>query len=280
MIISMNPKYDRIAGGSGTLTATAAAAGSAHYHPTNHKQKSDKQDKMTISLQAQNLFNRQNGKQSMMERLIEQKQNMMDRRNEYMSNALERGASPEAMKADLEQMDKQIQELDQQIRELQHKDLRKATGVDHDSEEENDFRKNESKQVVAPDQKHDSSLSLDSMKAVVSTNNELKQTKSMKMAQITLHREAKNWESDPARSAELKSKADDLNGRMIHASLAVNRDLAHVIVNRENKDESTPPLPLNDKYDGNNARASDTHSELLSDDRKQPAAEDEEENVG
>ncbi|WP_219835667.1 hypothetical protein [Paenibacillus sp. R14(2021)] len=263
MNISMNIKSDRMAGAMGSATA----ARSKHNHQTDDKQTSDKQDKLTISMQAHSLFNQNHGKKSMMERLMEQKQNMMDRRNDYISNALEKGAGSDEIKAGLEQIDQQIQELDKQIQALQHKDLRSVTGANPDAEDKSDDKKNESKHTVDPNQGYGSSLSLDTMKALVSSQNELKQTGSMKMAQITLKREAKDWETNPEKAAQLKSRAEELNGKMIDANLDANREWVQAVANSNNNEESIH-LHMNENKDGNNIVSVDTsRSELSHEDK-------------
>lgn len=244
MNISINQKNERTPG----RLVISTDIGTNDHPKTIDKNKQDKnKDIITISPQAQNMFSKNGGKKSIVQRLMENKQNILDRRNDYVSNALEKGASPDEMKAGLEKIDKQIQEIDKQIKQLQQEELRKATGsADKNLKEDDGVADKTAKSSDSSGSQDFSTLQLTSetMKAVISTSNEVKQMKSVKMAQLTLKSEALNWASDPARSERLKRKAAELDGKMIHTSQNAVSNLKNAIEN-SNKDIQ-PQLPINE----------------------------------
>jgi len=186
---------------------------------------------------------------------MEQKQNIIDRRSDYISKGLEKGASPEDMKYRLEQIDKQIEVIDKQVLELQHEELRKATGMSNEDQKEKGINKEIQSNHSTDSEQGAPVVTLNIMKALISTNYEVKQVNSVKMAQLTLNRESKNWEgSDPARSEKLKTKAEELDGKLINIVSSANKDLAHAIENgktdsshtSENEDfDITEPVNVN-----------------------------------
>ncbi|QGQ94790.1 hypothetical protein EHS13_07815 [Paenibacillus psychroresistens] len=229
MNISTSPKNEWIAGSSEIRAVTGSS------HQTDQKQKMGKQDKITISPQAHNLFNQNSGKKTIMQRLMEQKQNIIDRRSDYISKGLEKGTSPEDMKYRLEQIDKQIEEIDKQVLELQHEELRKATGMSNEDQKEKGINKEIQSNHSTDSEQGAPVVTLNTMKALISTNYEVKQVNSVKMAQLTLNRESKDWAgSDPARSEKLKTKAEELNGKLINIVSSANKDLTHAIEKGKN----------------------------------------------
>lgn len=189
------------------------------------KQITVKQDRLTISGQANYLWN-QYGNKTMMERLMEQKQQIVERRSQYISHAMEKGASPDAMKMELEEIDAQLEEIELQIRKLELEEQRKAAGMNTDGQKKKDDHKEIlSSNTADSGQGEDSSFAIN-MNALVSASNEMKKISSVKMAQITLNRESKAWEhSDPVRSMTLKHKAEELNGKMLERSGDINDEL-------------------------------------------------------
>ncbi|MEK3914217.1 hypothetical protein [Paenibacillus sp. FSL H7-0331] len=199
---------------------------------SGEKHKMIKEDELSISKRANNLWNQNGGKRTMTERLMEQKQQIAERRSQYISKAMEKDMDPEVIKLELEEFDTQIEEIENQIRKLQLEEQHKAIGMDKESKKEegnNDDDEVQSHGSINPRQVEDP-LASNTMKALISVSNEMKQTSSVKMAQITLNRESKAWEfSDPARSKALKSKAEDLDGKMIEISGNASNEIAHAI---------------------------------------------------
>lgn len=171
-----------------------------------------------------------------LERLMEQKQSLTERRGNYLSEALKKGTSAEAMKAELETIDKQIRELEEQMRKIQIEEQRKAAGLDEESKEKAESSKDVSLGGSSPNERsqEDSVLSSNTIQAVVSASQEKQNFGRIKMAQHTLRTEAKGWEhSDPARSSELKEKAENLNGKLMELSGNITSSIANAI--REDK---------------------------------------------
>ncbi|AET58613.1 hypothetical protein HPL003_09250 [Paenibacillus terrae HPL-003] len=167
-----------------------------------------------------------------LERLMEQKQNLIDRRSDYLSNAVKRGASPDNIKADLEEMDKQIQQMDEAIQKQTLEERRKALGTDEESKKEIEKGLAEKTEQYNPKtaEEQKQSFFTYTMKGIVSANNELKMAKVTKMAQITLQSEAKGWEnSDPAKSAALREKAEGLNSKILDIAGAVNEHITEAL---------------------------------------------------
>ncbi|ASR49413.1 muscle M-line assembly protein unc-89 Uncoordinated protein 89 [Paenibacillus kribbensis] len=159
------------------------------------------------------------------QQLTEQKQNLMERRSDYLSNALKRGLGPEAVKAEMEEIEKQIQQIDENIQKQSLEEQKKALGMDEESKKEAQKGKREEYQ----------SLITYTMHSVISANNELKNAKITKMAQITLGSEAKGWEStNPAKSAALREKAEGLNGKIMEVAANINDRVREAV-----KQEST-----------------------------------------
>ncbi|WP_068502403.1 muscle M-line assembly protein unc-89 Uncoordinated protein 89 [Paenibacillus kribbensis] len=168
----------------------------------------------------------------MIQQLTEQKQNLMERRSDYLSNALKRGLSPDAVKAEMEEIDKQIQQIDENIQKQSLEEQKKALGMDEESKKEaQEDKKEQYTPKTAEEQKQ--SLITYTMHSVISANNELKNAKITKMAQITLESEAKGWEStNPAKSAALREKAEGLNGKIMEIAANVNERTSEA-VNKE-----------------------------------------------
>ena len=69
------------------------------------------------------------------------------------------------------------------------------------------------------------------MHSVISANNELKNAKIAKMAKITLESEAKRWENtDSARSAALREKAEGLNGQIMEIAANINERIGEAVI--------------------------------------------------
>ncbi|WP_233901801.1 muscle M-line assembly protein unc-89 Uncoordinated protein 89 [Paenibacillus polymyxa] len=164
--------------------------------------------------------------------MTEQKQNLMERRSDYISNALKRGLGPEAVKAEMEKIDMQIQQIDENIQKQLLEEQKKAFGVDEESKKEaQEGKKEQYTHKTAEEQKQ--SLITYTMHSIVSANNELKNFKITKMAQITLESEAKGWENtNPARSAVLREKAEGLDGEIMKISANINERIGDA-VNKE-----------------------------------------------
>lgn len=156
------------------------------------------------------------------QQLIEQKQNLMERRSDYLSNALKRGLGPEAVKAEMEEIEKQIQQIDENIQKQSLEEQKKALGMDEESKKETQEDKKEQYTPKTAEEQKQSQITY-TMHSVISANNELKNAKITKMAQITLGSEAKGWEStNPAKSAALREKAEGLNGKIMEVAANIN----------------------------------------------------------
>ncbi|MEC0234634.1 muscle M-line assembly protein unc-89 Uncoordinated protein 89 [Paenibacillus kribbensis] len=154
--------------------------------------------------------------------MIEQKQNLMERRSDYLSNALKRGLGPEAVKAEMEEIEKQIQQIDENIQKQSLEEQKKALGMDEESKKETQEDKKEQYTPKTAEEQKQSQITY-TMHSVISANNELKNAKITKMAQITLGSEAKGWEStNPAKSAALREKAEGLNGKIMEVAANIN----------------------------------------------------------
>ncbi|NQX59869.1 hypothetical protein [Paenibacillus qinlingensis] len=244
MNISINLNHERT---PGKLEIPTTNKPSDHHKTTDKHKRDHNNDNITISPQAQNLFSKNGWKKSILESLMEHKQNIMDRRNDYLSSGLEGGASPEEMKIGLEQIDKQIQDIDKQIQQLQQDELLKATGLGDKNLKEHNANVDKSvKNIDSSNSQYTSTMQLtsDTMKTLISSTSEVKQVKSVKMAQLTLESESLNWASDPARSERLKRKALDLDGKMIDTSQKVVRNLEHTI--KHSNEDIQQQLPVNE----------------------------------
>ncbi|WP_342427771.1 muscle M-line assembly protein unc-89 Uncoordinated protein 89 [Paenibacillus sp. FSL L8-0158] len=166
------------------------------------------------------------------QQLTEQKQNLMERRSDYISNALKRGLGPDAVKAEMEKIDMQIQQIDENIQKQLMEEQKKAFSMDEESKREaQEGKKEQYTHKTAEEQKQ--SLITYTMHSIVSANNELKNSKINKMAQITLKSEAKGWENtNPARSATLREKAEGLDGKIMEIALNINERISEA-VNKE-----------------------------------------------
>ncbi|MDR6550259.1 hypothetical protein [Paenibacillus qinlingensis] len=225
-------------------------------HPSHPPQTLDKhkrddnKDTLTISPQAHNLYMNHGLKTPQLERLMEQKENMLDRRNDYISSALERGASPEDMKIELEQMDKQMEDLNKQIQQLQHEKLNKATGLSDVNDKENDGVIDKKDTRSDTDSSTTNQLSSETMNALLSTHTEMNQAERVKKAQLTLETEALSWSSDPVRSARLKSKAAELDGKIMDTSQKVMITLNQA--NEKSSEDIQTPLPTDENGENEN----------------------------
>ncbi|PUA37489.1 hypothetical protein C8Z91_19275 [Paenibacillus elgii] len=193
-----------------------------------HKQQ--QQDKVTIRKPFLNGPGQKTAA-SALERLMEQKQNLTERRGNYLSEALKKGTSAESMKVELENIDKQIRELEEQMRKIQLEEQRKATGLDEESKKKDEKSNTSGLGGSYPNKsQEDSVVSSNTMQAVVSASQEKQNFGHIRMAQNTLRTEAKGWEhSNPARSSELKEKAENLNGKLMELSGNIASDLTKAI---------------------------------------------------
>ncbi|MCM3267726.1 hypothetical protein [Paenibacillus elgii] len=193
-----------------------------------HKQQ--QQDKVTIRKPFLNGPGQKTAA-SALERLMEQKQNLMERRGNYLSEALKKGTSAESMKVELENIDKQIRELEEQMRKIQLEEQRKAAGLDEESKKKDEKSNTSGLGGSYPNKsQEDSVVSSNTMQAVVSASQEKQNFGRIRMAQNTLRTEAKGWEhSNPARSSELKEKAENLNGKLMELSGNIASDLTKAI---------------------------------------------------
>ncbi|AWB46605.1 hypothetical protein DCC85_22150 [Paenibacillus sp. CAA11] len=203
---------------------------------TGDAQKVMKQDKLSISQRANNLWSQNVGKKSATEQLMEQIQQITERRSQYMSNAMEKGVSTEVMKLELADFDAQIEEVETQIRKIKLEEQQKATGMDKENQkEENDEKEVLERGSIDSGQVEDP-LASNTMGALVSASNKMNQISKVKMAQITLNSESKALEnSDPARSKALKSKADGLNGKMMEITNDATSEISQAI-KKDNKE--------------------------------------------
>lgn len=205
---------------------TYARRSNANEQP-EHKQ----QDKITIR---QPLLNGpiQKTAATALERIMEQKQGLMERRDNYVSRALKKGTSAEVMKEELENIDKEIQKLEDEMRKIQLDEQRKAAGLDEESKNKAEKSRDASLGGSRSNERsrEDFVSSSNTMQAVVSANQEMQNFGRIKMAQNTLRLEAKAWEhSDPARSSELKEKAENLNGKIMELSGNILNDISKAI---------------------------------------------------
>ncbi|WP_163853182.1 hypothetical protein [Paenibacillus elgii] len=193
-----------------------------------HKQQ--QQDKVTIRKPFLNGPGQKTAA-SALERLMEQKQNLTERRGNYLSEALKKGTSAESMKVELENIDKQIRELEEQMRKIQLEEQRKAAGLDEESKKKGEKSNTSGLGGSYPNEsQEDSVVSSNTMQAVVSASQEKQNFGRIRMAQNTLRTEAKGWEhSNPARSSELKEKAENLNGKLMELSGNIASDLTKAI---------------------------------------------------
>ncbi|WP_010493310.1 hypothetical protein [Paenibacillus elgii] len=205
------------------------------------EQKQQQQDKVTIRKPFLNGPGQKTAAKAL-ERLMEQKQGLMERRGNYLSDALKKGTSAESMKAELENIDKQIQELEEQMRKIQLEEQRKAAGLDEESKKKGEKSNTSGLGGSYPNEsQEDSVVSSNTMQAVVSASQEKQNFGRIKMAQNTLRTEAKGWEhSNPARSSELKEKAENLNGKLMELSGNIASDLTKAI-REDDKIASTKP---------------------------------------
>ncbi|NEN85263.1 hypothetical protein [Paenibacillus elgii] len=193
-----------------------------------HKQQ--QQDKVTIRKPFLNGPGQKTAA-SALERLMEQKQNLTERRGNYLSEALKKGTSAESMKVELENIDKQIRELEEQMRKIQLDEQRKAAGLDEESKKKDKKSNTSGLGGSYPNEsQEDSVVSSNTMQAVVSASQEMQNFGRIRMVQNTLRTEAKGWEhSNPARSSELKEKAENLNGKLMELSGNIASDLTKAI---------------------------------------------------
>ncbi|TNJ68094.1 V-type ATPase 116kDa subunit family protein [Paenibacillus hemerocallicola] len=215
------------------------------------KQTTIKQDSLSISRQAQSELKQNGSQSSMMGRLMEQKQNLMERRQRYITQAMEKGTSPDVMEMELEEMDVHLAKIDSQLRELQLKEQRKALGVDDESgEDEKSNEEDRNGSAARFDGEQAESFGVPGMRSLISASMDIKQGSSVTRAQLTLNREAKFWEhSDPARSAQLRDKAEALDGKLLEIVGHVNEAMAEQ--SRETRpDESTPHDTSESRSDG------------------------------
>ncbi|MBE0337243.1 muscle M-line assembly protein unc-89 Uncoordinated protein 89 [Paenibacillus sp. 23TSA30-6] len=165
------------------------------------------------------------------QQLTEQKQNLMEKRSDYVSNALKRGLGPEAVKAEMEEIDKQIQQIDENIQKQSLEEQKKALGMDEESKKEAQEGKKEQYTSQTAEEQQQRLITY-TMHSVVSANNELKNAKITKMAKITLESEAKGWENtNPARSAALRQKAEGLNGKIMDIAANINERISEAVNN-------------------------------------------------
>ncbi|OAS18375.1 hypothetical protein [Paenibacillus oryzisoli] len=242
MAISIHLKNDYT---PGRLAIPTVGGTNDHHKSTDKHKRNEHGDNISISPLAHNLFSKNGWKQPILERLMEHKQNIMDRRSEYISNGLEKGISPDEMKTELKQIDNQIQDITKQIQQLQQEDFRKATGLGEKELKENEGAGDKTIKGTHSSNTQPSSVQLtpNIMKALISTNNEIKQVKSIKMAQLTLESESLNWASNPERSEQLKNRAAQLEGKMINTSHDAVSNLKQAA---EQENEDTQQLPLID----------------------------------
>jgi hypothetical protein len=192
------------------------------------KQSNKKQDSLSISRQALSLSKQNGSKPSVLGRLMEQKQNIMERRQQYVTQAMEKGTSPEVIQMELDEFDTQLEKIDNQLSKLQLEEQRKALGMNDEGRE--DEKTNE--EIRNPDAPYSNgeqaeSLGTHQMKNLISASTGMNLGSSVTRAQLTLNREAKTWEhSDPARSAALKDKAESLNGKLLEIAGQVNKTIA------------------------------------------------------
>ncbi|MGQ4680846.1 muscle M-line assembly protein unc-89 Uncoordinated protein 89 [Paenibacillus polymyxa] len=175
------------------------------------------------------------------QQLTEQKQNLMERRSDYVSNALKRGLGPEAVKAEMEEIDKQIQQIDENIQKQSLEEQKRALGMDEDSKKEAQEGKKE-QYIPKTAEEQRQNLITYTMHGIVSANNELKNAKIAKMAQITLGSEAKGWEStNPAKSAALREKAEGLDGEIMGIAASINERISEAANNAPTMTERDEP---------------------------------------
>ncbi|MCU6793801.1 hypothetical protein OB236_16980 [Paenibacillus sp. WQ 127069] len=192
------------------------------------KQSNKKQDSLSISRQALSLSKQNGSKPSVLGRLMEQKQNIMERRQQYVTQAMEKGTSPEVIQMELDELDTQLEKIDNQLSKLQLEEQRKALGM-NDEGREDEKTNEETRNPDAPcsNGEQTESLGTHQMKTLISASTGMNQSSSVTRAQLTLNREAKSWEhSDPARSAALKDKAESLNGKLLEIAGQVNKTIA------------------------------------------------------
>ncbi|WP_025720165.1 hypothetical protein [Paenibacillus sp. 1-18] len=165
------------------------------------------------------------------QQLTEQKQNLMERRSDYVSNALKRGLGPEAVKAEMEEIDKQIQQIDENIQKQTLEEQKKALGMDEESKKEAQTGQQEQYTPKTAEEQRQGQITY-TMHSIVSANNELKNAKVTKMAQITLASEAKGWEStNSAKSAALREKAEGLDGNIMKIAAKINERISEAVNN-------------------------------------------------
>jgi len=189
------------------------------------KQAAMKQDRLFISRQAMSLSKQNGTNPSAIERLMEQKQNIMERRQQYITRAMEKGTSPEVLQIQLDELDEQLEKIDSQLSKRQLEEQREALGMD-DASGEGGKTNGEARNRNAAGSNGGQAESPEAQqtKTLISASTEMKQGSSVTRAQLTLNREAKYWEhSDPARSAALKDKAKELNGKLIEIAGEANR---------------------------------------------------------
>ncbi|MNN01487.1 hypothetical protein D3C81_1141050 [compost metagenome] len=187
------------------------------------------------------------------EELNKQKQALIDRRSQYMSNALKNGVSPEVVKLELASIDEKIQQIETKIREQSIEQQRKAQGLDEENKKKKEtetYTKTEDPDKQTPEEQQ-KAYSTYIMNSVVSAKNELKQSGSVRMAQLTLRTEAKSWEySDPAKSASLFRKALNLDGKIVDIAKTTQDQMTETIQSAHPPViQKESPADLEDKQD-------------------------------
>ncbi|WP_438496903.1 muscle M-line assembly protein unc-89 Uncoordinated protein 89 [Paenibacillus sp. IHBB 3054] len=173
-----------------------------------------------------------NPQTKLINQLTEQKQSLIDRRSEYVGNALKRGDSPEVVQAELASLDEQIQQLDEQIRMNSLENQRKTQGLDEDTKkkkEEELSQKSWSPDKQTPEEQQ-LAYTTYTLNGVISAHNDLKQSGSVRMAQITLRTEAKSLEnSNPVKSARLFQKASNLDQKLMNIAKSAQDKMTEAV---------------------------------------------------
>ncbi|WP_215186411.1 muscle M-line assembly protein unc-89 Uncoordinated protein 89 [Paenibacillus albidus] len=193
---------------------------------------------------------RSQGKKGMqnneIQKLQEHQLKLKEHRSNYLTQAMEKNTSPEVIQAELEQIDMQIQDIEETIQKQLMADKQKSLGMDEERKEDVQKAIAEKKERYEKEANpvHPGVASTYTMNAVLSGNIQMKQSSSIKLAQLTLHSEAKSWEhSDVEKSMKLKAKAEGLNGKLMGAAKEINEHLRAGLEKDVNNEESKTNIP-------------------------------------
>lgn len=132
----------KISIGPDSLSLYKTASISATKKNSLEKQSFNQKDTLTIGQQAQNLFNGQQYKTSLIESLMKQRESIQEMKNNLTERTLNNGGDIAAIKEQLKEFDKHLADIDAQIAEQQI-DSQKKPNVDSVADKNNSADVNE-----------------------------------------------------------------------------------------------------------------------------------------